>query len=348
MTFQKATKKGSKLRMALEGPPGSGKTYTALRVGRGLVGTKGRIAVVDTERGSASKYSDDFDFDVVELDAFAPQTFVECIQAAAAEGYDLLVIDSLSHAWMGTDGMLEQVDKAAKRKQSGNTFSAWKDVNPQERGLWDAMLGCPMHLITTLRTKSDYVIEEQDRGGRKIQVPKKIGLAPVQREGLEYEFDIVARMDAEQTLTVEKTRCKHLTGYVETKPGEKMAIILAAWLDGASPAEPRPLPTPTNGTAKPSADSAERNALFKELCAALGGQAQAKDALKRRGCGSLGATSVAVLRELLADAQGSEPDGEWPEEEPAPQTTRVETTASGASYAKVPPRKADPLDEGDF
>src|SRR5690606_34635021 len=107
--FKKATKSQAKLRMAITGPSGSGKTYTALSVGTPL----GRIAVIDTERGSASKYADLFDFDVLELTEYNPRNYIEAIRAACAGGYDVLIIDSLSHAWSGQGGVLELVDRAA-------------------------------------------------------------------------------------------------------------------------------------------------------------------------------------------------------------------------------------------
>lgn len=249
MAFQKATKKKLKLRCALEGPPGSGKTYTALSIGRALVGDAGRIAVIDTERGSASKYSDEFEFDVVELDSFAPATFVRMIREAEQAGYDLLIIDSLSHAWMGTDGMLDQVDKIAKRKQLSSTFAAWKDANPQERELWDTMLACGMHLIATLRTKTEYVVDEVvDRDGKKRVVPRKIGTAPIQREGLEYEFDVVADIDMDHNMVISKTRCKALTDGIFPRAGADVAAVLRSWLGHEEapappePAEAKPVP----------------------------------------------------------------------------------------------------------
>jgi DNA polymerase III delta prime subunit len=240
MAFQKATKHKMKLRCAIEGPPGSGKTYSALAIGRALVGENGRIALIDTERGSASKYSDDFNFDVVELDTFAPATFVEYIREAEADGYDLLIIDSLSHAWIGAEGMLEQVDKIAKRKQYSSNFPAWKDASPQERQLWDTMLGCNMHVIATLRTKTEYVIEEAvGRDGRRRSVPRKVGLAPIQREGLEYEFDVVAEMDMDHNFSVSKTRCKALTDQSFNRPSHQVAEILHEWLGEGAPEKPK-------------------------------------------------------------------------------------------------------------
>ena len=121
--FQRATKARAKARIALMGPSGSGKTFTALRTARALAGPSGSVAVIDTERGSASKYAGDVtDFDACELPSFEPDQYVRAIEAA--EGYDVLVIDSLSHAWAGKDGALEQVDRR------GGKFNAWKDVTP--------------------------------------------------------------------------------------------------------------------------------------------------------------------------------------------------------------------------
>ena len=228
--FEKATKKQSRLRLALIGPSGSGKTYSALNLAQ-YIGSK--IAVIDTERGSASKYADLFNFDVLELDSFSPLTYVEAIQSAELAGYDVVVIDSLSHAWMGKDGALEQVDKSAKRSQSGNSFAAWRDVTPVHNALVDAMLQSGCHVIATMRAKSEYVLETNEKG--KVQ-PRKVGLAPVQRDGLEYEFDVIADMDIDNNMIVSKTRCPQLVGAVIHKPGKDVAETLNAWLtDGSTP-----------------------------------------------------------------------------------------------------------------
>lgn len=136
MQFKKATKTQARLRLALIGPSGSGKTYSALAIGKHL---GNRVAVIDTERGSASKYADIFDFDALELATFSPLTYVEAIHAAEQAGYDVLIIDSLSHAWMGKEGALEQVDKAARRYQN-NSYAGWRDVTPMHNALIDAML----------------------------------------------------------------------------------------------------------------------------------------------------------------------------------------------------------------
>lgn len=236
MQFKKATKRQAKLRLALVGPSGGGKTYTALSI---AVHLGKRVAVIDTERGSASKYADTFSFDTLDLDTFEPQKYIDAIDAAAKAGFDVLVIDSLSHAWMGKGGALEQVDNAARRSSSKNTFGAWREVTPQHNAMVDALIRAPMHLIVTMRAKTEYVIEKDDRGK---SVPRKVGIQPVQRDGLEYEFDVTADLDLEHNdLIIGKTRCAALHGKVFRKAGKDIADVLNGWLsDGAEPA-PSPL-----------------------------------------------------------------------------------------------------------
>lgn len=248
LQFQKATKTQARLRMALIGPSGSGKTYSALNIGQHL-GDK--VALVDTEHGSASKYAGIFTFDVLELDTFSPLTYVEAIHAAEHAGYNVLIIDSLSHAWMGKEGALEQVDKAAKRSQSKNTYTAWRDVTPMHNSLIDAILQSSCHVIVTMRAKTEYVLEDDDKGKK---VPRKIGMAPIQRDGMEYEFDVVGDMTLDNELIVAKSRCPELSGLTEPKPGKKIADLLRAWLsDGTTATVKAPVQT-TEQPAAPEMD----------------------------------------------------------------------------------------------
>lgn len=235
--FAKAVKHESKLRLAVTGPSGSGKTYTSLAIASALADGN-PVAVVDTEHGSASKYADLFAFDVVNMVApFHPDRFVEMIREAAASGYAVIVLDSLTHAWQGTGGMLDLVDEIAKRKTGGNGFAAWKDATPIQNRLIDAIVGAPIHVIATMRSKQDYVQDKDDRGKTQI---RKVGMAAQQREGFEYEFDVVMDMDIDNNGIVSKTRCPALTARVFSKPGRDVAGILADWLRGA------PAPTPAN------------------------------------------------------------------------------------------------------
>lgn len=226
--FEKAVKAESKLRLALAGPSGSGKTYSALSIASHL--TDKSIALVDTEHGSASKYADLFSFDVLNLDPpFHPDRFLDAIREAEKAGYGVIILDSLSHAWSGTGGLLDIVDEIAKKNRNPNTFAAWKDATPIQNRLIDGLLMADIHLIATMRSKQEYILQENQNGR---QVPKKVGMAPVQRDGFEYEFDVFIDLDVDNTGLVSKTRCPALSGKVIKQPGKETADVLREWLKG--------------------------------------------------------------------------------------------------------------------
>ncbi|GGU97364.1 hypothetical protein GCM10010275_39670 [Streptomyces litmocidini] len=256
LTFTPATKEQAKARIALAGPTGSGKTYTALVTATGL---GERIALIDTEHGSAAKYADEFAFDTLPLTTFQPTTLVDALAVAAHDGYDVMIVDSLSHFWSGTGGMLEQVDNAAKRLGAGGSFAGWKEARPQERAMIDALLAYPGHLIVTMRTKTEYVVEADERGRK---VPRKIGLKPEQREGIEYEFDIVGDLDHENTLVISKSRAKPLSGTVLHRPGPEFAEAVRDWLEAGKPA--LSVSDYVTAATAPGADHEELRALYEE------------------------------------------------------------------------------------
>jgi len=244
--FKKATKEKLKARIALDGPAGSGKTYTALRFAFALAGKGGRVAVIDTEHRSASKYVGEspdgfpFQFDVCELEHYSPTTLKNVVDEAGKR-YDVILIDSLSHFWEGTGGALQLVDKK-KASSKGGGFSAWSDINPLLGEMMKSMLNSPAHIIATMRTKMAYDVEKNEKG--KLEVTK-IGLKPVQREGLEYEFDLVGDIDLEHILTVSKTRCSPLDGAKAEKPGPEFVVPLITWLNtGVDPAPRAEIPEP--------------------------------------------------------------------------------------------------------
>lgn len=224
VTFKPATREASFARIALTGPSGSGKTYTALTLAFAL---SDKVAVIDTERGSASKYVglNDWAFDTLQPNSYSPLSLVEALGVAAGAGYGVVVIDSLSHYWMGTDGMLEQVD----RRSGANKFtSGWKEVGPEEKKMIDALLSYPGHVIATMRVKTEYVLEENDKGKKE---PKKVGLKPIQRDGVEHEFDVVGDMDHRHVLTVSKSRVHTLPDNVHiAMPGPELGVQIADWL----------------------------------------------------------------------------------------------------------------------
>lgn len=248
MAFVKATKAQSKLRLALCGLAGSGKTYSALAIAdtiatemRRLNHGAGKIALIDTEHESASLYADRFDFDTCPLDNHSPRAYVDTIREAERLGYDVVIIDSLSHAWSGKNGALEQKDNAAAR--GGNSWTAWRDITPMHNALVDAMLASRCHVIATMRQKMEY-IQTTTNGKTVIE---KVGLAAIQREGMEYEFTLVGDMDLSHVLRISKTRLDGVIGSGDAfeRPGEIFAKKIYGWLmSGAAPA-PRPVQAET-------------------------------------------------------------------------------------------------------
>jgi hypothetical protein len=224
--FKKATKAQAKLRAAIFGPSGAGKTFTSLRVATGL---GGRIAVIDTERGSASKYSDRFDFDVLELEDQSIDGYIAAIRLAGESGYGVLVIDSLSHGWQT---LLEEVEKLAKAKYRGNTWSAWSEGTPLQRKLVKAILDFPGHVLATMRSKTEWTTV--DNNGKKT--PQRVGLAPEQGKGVEYEFDLLVEISTEHIANVIKDRTGKFQDKLIDKPDEKFGRDLAAWLADGVPA----------------------------------------------------------------------------------------------------------------
>jgi hypothetical protein len=231
LAFQKAVKTKVKARMAIDGPTGAGKTYTAL-VAATAFANGGKIAVIDTERGSASLYADIFEFDVLELDYYDPLKYVEAIKLAEQAGYSVLVIDSLSHAWEGEGGALDQVDQNAA-KMRGNSYAAWRTVTPKHRKLVDTILQVNMHVITTMRSKMEYSMEKDNQGKSAI---RKVGLAPVQRSGIEYEFTWVVDMDYDHNAVVSKSRAADLADLIKNKPDTHWFSQFYGWLvEGKEP-----------------------------------------------------------------------------------------------------------------
>lgn len=223
--FKKAERKQAKLRLALSGPSGSGKTTGALLIAKGL---GGRVAVLDTERGSASLYADICDFDVVELGPpYAPERYIEIIQDAERAGYATLILDSITHEWNGSGGILEIVDNVTRAKFKGNSYAAWSEGTPRHQKFIDAMLASPMHIIVTMRSKTVYVETEKGNGKKTIE---KLGAAPQQRDGLEYEFTAVLDLSVDKNLAIaskDRTRLFHDPFVISEQTGQ----MLLDWLN---------------------------------------------------------------------------------------------------------------------
>ena len=206
MEIRKAERRKAKLRLGITGPAGSGKTYGALQVAFGL---GGKIVLIDTENGSGDLYAELGDYDVCTLEApYSVQKYLEAINLCEKSGYNVIIIDSLSHAWAGSGGLLDMQGHLA---DSMNSFSAWRKVTPLHNRLIDAMLSSKCHIIATMRSKTDYIQTENERGRTEI---KKVGLAPVQRDGMEYEFGLVFDLSMNHMATVSKDRTGLFDGKV--------------------------------------------------------------------------------------------------------------------------------------
>lgn len=220
LTFRKAEKKQSKLRLALIAPSGFGKTYSALRVATGL---GGKIAVLDTENGSADLYADKFEYDVLTMSApYKPEKYVMAIKAAEEAGYTTLIIDSLSHAWVGEGGSLDKHGTLADK--GGNSWAAWRKVTPDHNRLVEAILQSKLHIIASMRAKTEWIVGDDKK-------PVKVGLSPVQRDGVEYEFTVVLDLDDKHNGHCSKDRTGLFDGQI-TFMDEKIGERLSQWLEG--------------------------------------------------------------------------------------------------------------------
>lgn len=227
--FTPATRTKSKLRMAIDGVSGAGKTFTALRFAFAL---GKRVAVINSESGAIQKYlglapdGEPWKFDICELANFAPTSYTAAILAAGTERYDVLVIDSLSHAWAGAGGALELKDRVGDK----NSFTAWRTITPMHNQMIEAILRSPCHIIVTMRSKTDYIIEPNAKGQ---MAPRKIGTCPVQRAGMEYEFDLFGSIDSDHVLSITKSRCPHPTivDAVVVKPDANWIAPVREWCE---------------------------------------------------------------------------------------------------------------------
>ncbi|HYC51092.1 MAG TPA: AAA family ATPase [Gemmatimonadaceae bacterium] len=249
LQFKKAERTAVKIKLAISGPSGSGKTKGAIALGKGL-GAK--VAVLDTENGSASTYAE-MGFDVIELGPpFTSARFIEVIDAAIEAGYDVLIIDSLSHQWAGDGGILSRKEEMDKRPGS-NSYTNWATFTKEHTAFVSRVLHAPIHIIATLRSKQDYVLETNERGK---QTPRKVGLAPVQRDGLEYEFSTMFELQMDHRASVSKDRTGLFADELVDLCDKRTAVRIKGWLDSAAPA--KPTVETSNGKAKAGMASEEQ------------------------------------------------------------------------------------------
>ena len=223
MQIRKAERKKAKLRLGIAAPSGAGKTYSALLLAFGM---GGKIGLIDTEHGSGDLYAHLGDYDIISIEApYTVSKYVQAIKAFEQAGYTTIIIDSLSHAWAGDGGLLDKQGKMADR--GTNSFAAWRTITPEHNALVDSMLKSPCHIIATMRAKQEYVLELDSKGK---QAPKKVGMAPVQREGMEYEFTVMLDVDMNHIASASKDRTGLFDGQL-FKVGIETGANLLGWLE---------------------------------------------------------------------------------------------------------------------
>jgi len=226
MQLQKAQRKQTMLRLNLSAPSGAGKTYSALLLAKGLVGDWDKIAVIDTENGSASLYSHLGEFNTIQLEPpFTPERYIQALDIVINAGIKCVIIDSSTHEWSGPGGCLEINDKLAQLKYKGNTWAAWSETTPRHDAFVSKVLHSPLHVITCTRSKMETVMGE----GKKVH---KVGMKDIQRDGWEYELTVSLTLDRDTHLAIAS---KDRTNLFEGKDAfiitEKTGEMIRKWCD---------------------------------------------------------------------------------------------------------------------
>lgn len=229
MQLQKATRKKVKMRIGLSGVSGSGKTYSALLIAHGITDDWGKIAVIDSENGSASLYSNIGEFNTVQIYApYTPEKYIQAIKVCEDAGMELIIIDSITHEWDGAGGCLDIVEELTKKDIKHNSYAQWRFVTPRHQAFIDAILQSKCHVITTVRRKQDYEMSKNSDG--KIYVTKA-GLKEITRDGFEYELTVNLELDQLHNATSSKDR----TGLFSDKPSfiitEQTGKLIKDWCE---------------------------------------------------------------------------------------------------------------------
>lgn len=229
MQLRKATRQKAKIRLGLSAVSGGGKTYSAILIAKGLCGDLSKVAIIDTENGSADLYSHLGPYNVLPLTApFAPEKYIEAIKACENAGMEVIIIDSITHEWDGKGGCLEIVDQLTQGSASKNSYVSWGKVTPRHQAFIDAILQSPAHMITTVRRKQDYEMSKDSNGKIKVE---KAGLKEVTREGFEYELTVNLELDHGHNAIASKDRTGLFMGKPEFKPSEDTGKMIAEWCE---------------------------------------------------------------------------------------------------------------------
>lgn len=231
MALRKATRQKAKIRLGLSAVSGGGKTYSAILIALGLTGDLSKVAVIDTENGSADLYSHLGDYNVFTLQApFTPERYIEAIHECEKAGMEVIIIDSITHEWDGKGGCLEIMDKL------GGKYQDWAKVTPRHQAFIDAILQSPCHVITTVRRKQDYEMTKGNDGKVKVE---KAGLKEVTREGFEYELTANLELDVRHNAVASKDRTGLFIDKPAFTPSEETGKMILAWCEsGTEPIKP--------------------------------------------------------------------------------------------------------------
>lgn len=232
--FRPAARSAAKLRLGIAGPAGSGKTMSALLIAFGITGNWSKIGLVDTENGSGELYVGTTvngitigDYNVLTLQApYEPNKYIDAINLAEDAGLDLVIVDSLSHAWVGSGGMLDLHGKLTDSSSSKNSWAAWRQVTPKHNQLIEKLLTTKLHVIVTVRSKMAYI---QD--GKNIV---KVGMEPIFRDGIEYELTTFFDMSINHLAVASKDRTNTFAGDNPFMPSPVVGEKLKTWLMGRS------------------------------------------------------------------------------------------------------------------
>jgi hypothetical protein len=198
LKLRKAQRQQGKIKLALQGPSGAGKTYSALLLAKGLVGGLDKVAVIDTDSNSADLYDYLGNFSVLSLGPpFTPEKYIEAIRICENAGMEAIILDSISHEWYGSGGILD-----VHSGMQGNSFTNWSKLTPRHNQFVHSILQASCHVIATMRTKQAYVLNE--RNGK--MVPEKVGLKAIAREDTEYEFTVVLEINQKHFARASKDR----------------------------------------------------------------------------------------------------------------------------------------------
>ncbi len=221
MELKKSNRNQARIRVAMQGPSGSGKSYSSLLLAYGICQDWKRIAVIDSESQSAHLYSHLGEYNVLNLSApFTPERYIEAINTCENAGMEVIIIDSLSHCWDGDGGILD-----IHAQMAGNSFTNWSKVTPRHNALVQKILSSGSHIIATIRSKQDYVITEKN--GKSV--PEKVGMKGIQKDGLEYDYTIVFELDIYNLINCTKDRTRLFNSRIPFKIDESVGKKIKNW-----------------------------------------------------------------------------------------------------------------------